>query len=442
MRLPPDLSATAPELTRVDCLLRAGAMRPYLAAAVCPDDPGGACQVLDAKYRPGEGCTVMYALGGRLVTGELRLDGTEPAARWWTFPGDPALPGLRVLTDPDELTRALSEALPQEPPLRGARATLLRYRPHRRATFLVAAWAGRRRVRYVAKVYHDLGKASAVYAETRRLGFRLAAAGGTVVLADPVALLPASRTVLQRVVTGRPLDQFLGDRRGAGGGLPDLVGCVAAALAALHASPQVSARERPVAAELARFARRAEAVATVRPGLGARLLTVCAELDRRGRELPSTLGLVHGDGKPSQFLLCADGIALLDFDHCGLADPASDVGTFLAALRHRAVVGAAPAGAHVLEAAFLGGYAKVAGDGVGARAPWYEAVALVRKALRAFARAPRSPLPSVLVAEAARCLPAPGTRRFTGGWTACRPPALGKEPATEGRMAWHASHHG
>ncbi len=395
MRIPAALTVAAPELTRVDHLLSAAAMRPYLAATL---GPAGPCHVLDAKYRPGEQCTVLYALGSSLVTGRLRLDGTEPTPRWWTFPDDPALPGLRVLTDPQQLTDALRAALPAGPRRRGARATLLRYRPHRRATFLVHAWSGGRRERYVAKAYHDLDKAGAVYAETRRLGPLLAA--GAVVLADPVAFLPASRLILQRVVAGRPLQDVLGDRRGGGAGLLAGVRSAAAALAAVHAAPQVSARERPIAAELARFTRRAAAVATVRPELGEPLLAACAELERQQRDLPATRGLVHGDSKPSQFLLRPGGITLLDFDHCGLADPASDVGTFLAALRHRELVGAAPAGARLLPAAFLGAYETTAGTAINARARWYEAVALVRKALRAFARAPRSPLPGVLVGAA------------------------------------------
>jgi hypothetical protein len=38
------------------------------------------------------------------------------------------------------------------------------------------------------------------------------------------------------------------------------------------------------------------------------------------------------------------------------------------------------------------------------RFAWYEAVALERKALRAFARAPGSPLPRALVEQGHRCL--------------------------------------
>jgi hypothetical protein len=38
------------------------------------------------------------------------------------------------------------------------------------------------------------------------------------------------------------------------------------------------------------------------------------------------------------------------------------------------------------------------------RAAWYEAVALLRKALRSFGRSPFSPLPALLIAEAWDCL--------------------------------------
>lgn len=390
----------------MDCLLRAGAMRRYLAAALGADDPDPSCHVLDAKYVPGERCTVLYAVAGRLVTGRLGLDGTDAGPRLWVFPDDPALPGLRLLATPDRLRDALREAIPAARRLRGCRVTLLRYRPHRRATVLLSARLGDQPVRYVAKVYHDQAKAAAVYAETRPLARALTGHRDVIVLADPVAFLPAPRLVLQRLVAGQPLDQLLGDRRGGGRDLRGAVRRAGAALAALHAAPQVSSRERPVEAELARFARRAAAVRGVSPEVGARLLAVTEHLHRRGRDLPpAARGLVHGDCKPSQFLLRPGAVALLDFDHCGVADPACDVGAFLAALRGRTLTGAAP-GAHHLPAEFLAGYGHVAGPDAAARVRWYEAVALVRKALRAFARAPRSPLPAALAAEAQRCLAA------------------------------------
>ena len=105
-------------------------------------------------------------------------------------------------------------------------------------------------------------------------------------------------------------------------------------------------------------------------------------------------GLVHGDCKPSQFLIGPAGVTLLDLDHCGLAEPASDVGTFLATLRQQALRGAL-AGRPGRPAA-----RRSSGSSTRTAPPpmlmidfmmsarWYQAVALCRKALRAFARSP------------------------------------------------------
>ncbi len=125
------------------------------------------------------------------------------------------------------------------------------------------------------------------------------------------------------------------------------------------------------------------------------------------------LTLVHGDCKPSQFLVLpgaqGDGaaqVAVLDFDHCGMADPAADVGNFLASLRQAGIAQARVSTR--LEEVFLAAYLAAcrAPEGLRLRAAWYEAVALLRKGLRSFARSPRSPLPELLVQEAWRCLAA------------------------------------
>jgi aminoglycoside phosphotransferase (APT) family kinase protein len=121
-------------------------------------------------------------------------------------------------------------------------------------------------------------------------------------------------------------------------------------------------------------------------------------------------GLIHGDCKPSQFLIGPAHTALLDFDHCGMADPASDVGTFLATLRQMKVSAQGPLQSthwfHALEERFLEEYIRTRGchPDIRLRATWYMAVALLRKSLRSFARSPRSPVPAALVEEAWRCL--------------------------------------
>jgi aminoglycoside phosphotransferase (APT) family kinase protein len=126
---------------------------------------------------------------------------------------------------------------------------------------------------------------------------------------------------------------------------------------------------------------------------------------------PAHTGVVHGDCKPSQFLITERGVVLLDLDHVGISDQAADVGTFLASLRQQDVrplagrSGRPSASSASLAELFLAGY--LAGGGTcrePSRTRWQEAVALERKALRAFARAPRSPVPRALIVEAHACL--------------------------------------
>jgi aminoglycoside phosphotransferase (APT) family kinase protein len=203
-----------------------------------------------------------------------------------------------------------------------------------------------------------------------------------------------------------------------GPGAADALRRAAAALVALHRRPVISRRTRSVAAELDRFLTRSLRVADVAPRTGAALVDLAARLPATAPDLPAdVVGLVHGDCKPSQFLLPDERtVVLLDLDSCGRADPAGDVGSFLATLRQhtirRLLTGSTGPSAARAQAAlagtFLRAYLRAAGGATRGdlqrRIRWYEAVALERKALRTFARAPRSPLTRALVDQGQACL--------------------------------------
>jgi Ser/Thr protein kinase RdoA (MazF antagonist) len=263
---------------------------------------------------------------------------------------------------------------------------------------------------WIAKVYHDPAKAAAVARGADQLA--TTAGSRTLRLAPIVAHLPELDVVVQGAVPGRPLDELLGSWRGRSAGLRAAVARAGEAVAELHEGSIVAARHRPIDRELARFVVRAERVATVDPQLGDSLCELAHRLQHGYRRLPEApAGPVHGDCKPSQFLVDGPRMYLLDLDHCGIGDQAGDVGTFVASLRQLAARQAStegPAGSvelEVLGEVFVSSYLRRRGDAdLAARIGWYEAVALQRKALRSFARSPLSRQPAALVAEAHRCL--------------------------------------
>ena len=406
--------ATGGQLARFLEAMRPGRMGPRLTAVL--GDRPVPCHVLDAKYEPGVRGMLLYGRGADLLTGELLLDPESsglvvpPGVRVWPFPEDPGMPTLPRVADRDVLGRALAEAVAGTSYRRGGhaprcRTQLLRYRPGKRATLLatLAGVPGR----HVVKAYHDADKATAVAAEAPRL--RAAAAGSrTLAFAPVVAHLPALRVVVQQAVRGVPLAALLCADQPATSAVAD----AARALAEFHDLPAATDRQRPVDSELRRFRTRSLAVAAVDARAGEALTGLAERLLRLYDELPAAaLGPVHGDCNPGQFLL-ADRTYLMDLDHVGLSDQAVDIGTFLASLRQLAIrrqLGRsstrtlAPVAA--LSEQFLAAYRDFRGTSPEpARVRWHEAAALERKALRAFARAPRSPLPRALAAAGNRRL--------------------------------------
>jgi hypothetical protein len=433
-------------------------MQPYLLQDGAAQQPASranvVCQVLDAKYEPGDCCSILYQLGERLVIGELQWKATAdgmpdtasavrpPAMLVYAFEDDPALPGLRTVLDSQQMAGILSQALPectagvsyivrcQVTPLRyrlGKRCTLrfdLRLRDRKSGAIVARTLYG--------KLYHSVSKAQAVHVEMQMLATAPALSAAGIKLASVAAFVPELPMIFQAPVAGVPLDLLLsqprrttlahGPRARAG------IRGAADALAALHQGEMSTSRVRPVAAELQRMQRRSERIMQVDPNIGAVLNELARSLPVWLDRLPTwgaEICLVHGDCKPSQFFVLpttqggsgVGQVAVLDFDHCGMADPAADVGNFLASLRQAGVAHALRVRASnsaavlqpwpaVLEEEFLTAYlaARRCPSVLRLRATWYQAVALLRKALRSFARSPRSPLPAHLVQEAWNCL--------------------------------------
>ncbi|HEX5692780.1 MAG TPA: phosphotransferase [Roseiflexaceae bacterium] len=403
------------------------------------------CRILDMKLEPGDYCTILYQFGERMLIGAYRWGEAEgelpPTAQLiaplgmqvYRFEHDPALPGLATALDSQAMAAVLREALPEyregEARILRCRATPLRYRPGKRCTlrFDIAQRDAQGRLgsrRLFGKVYHQLDKAASVYREMQMLADSEPARNGRVVLAPVAAFLPDLKIILQAPVSGVPLELYLeglsgavtaGDRRGWDGIMRS-----ADAFAAVHTAGLATDRERPIDSELKRFVKRANQAAAIDAAIGARMIELAEALPAWRKRLPDwgeQITLVHGDCKHSQCMITPEGVAILDFDHCGMADPATDIGTYIATLRQMAIHQALKARGGVaaearthwlraLEDQFLEAYRVAAGfdERFLLRARWYEAVALMRKALRGFARAPRSPMPLAQVEEGWRVL--------------------------------------
>ncbi|HEY6932501.1 MAG TPA: phosphotransferase [Marmoricola sp.] len=411
-------------LARYDEALMPGVMGPRLADLT--GRPGRVCHVLDGKFEAGVRAVVLYDVAGSLMRGDLlpAAGDARPERRGITvapgvsislFPRDPDLPMLARVLDASHLGSHLSSAGCLHRGEGGARAgrrirlSVLRYRPGKRATVLLEIPGGRR---LVAKVYHQQAKAAAVAAASIQLQ---ATCGSSAVLrlAPTVAELPALGVVVQERVRGVPLDLLVDGPRGPLGEARKAVALAGRALAEFHEAPVPTDRPRPVEGELRRLADRTARIGTVAPRLGALLVELEDRLVATRAAVPQGRpGHVHGDCKPSQFLVSDRHAHLMDLDHVGLADQVGDVATFLASLRQLSVrrrMTASRGGTSdqlaELRRTFLGAYRDARGDSPelsGVR--WHEAVALERKALRAFARAPGSPLPVALVGQAHRCL--------------------------------------
>ena len=406
------------DIERFTAALDAHAMGPRLSVALSTGHRS--CHVLDAKYEPGIRASVLYQYGADLVRGDLLpADGMQLSI----YPDDPDLPTLPMAMSAAVVGPQIASLSSDLSPIerralsRRCRVTLLRYRPGKRATVRLGTPVSE--TSYVAKVYHDPDKAAAVAQEAAALSenathnaAQSAPRNSCLRMAPTVGHLPEISVVLQRSIHGQPLDSLLGTP-GANGVAAEAVRRAASALAQLHRGPVVSTRMRPVEKELHRFRARSLSISAVDAERGEQLLGMAERLLQTFSAFPVTRsGLVHGDCKPGQFVLAGDGaVYLLDFDHCGVSDQAGDAGTFVASLRQlavqRTVAGLSPAmtaGLDVLAEKFISTYCKSMGDDLSKQIRWHEVVALQRKALRSFARSPKSPLPAALVEESHQCL--------------------------------------
>ncbi len=412
------------ELARFADALRPAVMGPRLARAL--DGRTSTCHVLDAKYEPGVRATVLYEYAAGWVRGDLVPDGEVPTGRAGApaavvapglllsvFPDDPDLPSLARVMDPAYLGPALAAALP-DTPHRGVRCrtTPIRYRPGRRVTLRVELRRPGRRLRREGLPRPPQGgcrrrggarprgpRRRVRHAPDPRDGRapargRAGGPGGRGRRAPRRAAGPVARHVRRgRRRDGGDGARRAGPRRAAPDARRHRAGPVGRRRGrAVRAPGGGRRRRRPPDGRRLRAARGAApdhpaGPAPCRPGHRARGLQTEPDAAR------PPAGAAAGPGPPG-----AVGPGCGRGHLPGLAPAAPAAATGPGPSRPAPVLA-------TLRSAFLASYLETRGDRtLLARIAWQEAVALERKALRAWARAPGSPVADVLVREAETCL--------------------------------------
>ena len=337
------------------------------AARAEPDAVVDEVSVRSVLYRPDGGCTLRYRVRLSPMRRErILLVDVPPAATDLVlrpFPDDPGLPTLPRALDPDLMRKVLGRAVPGTGGERGigrCAVDVVHYPRQGRCVLryrLSVGAGGSGELRHpvvFGKVYGDGGAAAAAAAlRVLRQGLAALPDIARVVVPLPLGVVPSLGLGLVEAVPGRPLLPDLVKASCAADGsspapdpeaLSSALRTAARTVAAIHTCSLSGAPlpARDLAGELAATERDLallepvwpEAAARLRPSV-ARALEGTGEHPRPSERAgwPLAPVLAHGDFTAAQVLLDGSGRAgIVDVDTLCVAEPALDVGRFLAYL--------------------------------------------------------------------------------------------------------------
>jgi thiamine kinase-like enzyme len=416
------------------------ALRDELATMMEEPDLLGPCRLRRAKFKPGRKLTASFDVRLRDPGGRLR--GRRPIAVTWTAEGigrqspspsadaaleseavsrglatpfhtlEAAVPSrsMQILVSPLDVRFPQLARLSDPSFVAGVvygtscRVTPIRYRPGQRHV-LRYDFEGRNRSRETvfAKLYKD-DRGERMFEVARRVGDWLGNNDADTAAIRPLAYLPDSRVVLYPALSGAPLSERLAHPDGDS----HLLRRAGAFLRTLHRGPLTLA-DRPdeyeLATEISAIARASERIKVLLPGSESRIAAILGRAQELHERLPRDRpAIAHGDFKLDHLWLTRSGLTLIDLDRCCVADPALDVGKFLADLHWWHLI-ADRTGVREAQREFLDGYVAVPSSPLMRRARVYEAVLLVKIAARrvAFDRRWR-PLTEALIARGEKTL--------------------------------------
>jgi aminoglycoside phosphotransferase (APT) family kinase protein len=272
---------------------------------------------------------------------------------------------------------AASGAAPDQPRPDGYAVTSIRYCPGNRHVLRYDPLDAAKGRAVFAKLYTGEEGAHA-FRVAKDVADWLAEHGEGVTSVRPLAYVAEDRVVLYPELSGAALSEHL---RRPGEGVARCLERAGAALHALHRLPQaVASPLQPLdfTAEVRKTGRGRNHIPALLPSVGAAisaLLDRAQELHERLPQEPPTF--THGDFKCDHVWAAPGGPTLIDFDSCRLADPAFDVGRFLAHVQLWYATYDQP-GLEQAQERFLAGYARGAPEERLVRARLYEVVQLVK----------------------------------------------------------------
>ena len=276
---------------------------------------------------------------------------------------------------------ASADPVPARRPIRNYTIACIRYRINSRHVLRYDPVGPAKGEVVFAKPY--LGESGAqAFRVARDVAEWLTERGDGVNCPRPLAYVAQDAVILYPQIFGTPLSEHL---RCRSDGLARWLERIGEALQTLHCLPRAVAgplEVRNFATEVQAIERASSHIPTLLPQLGAAvdaLLDRARELHERLPQEPPTF--THRDFKSVHVWLAPDRLTVIDFDRARFADPASDVGAFLANLQWRYAACQLP-GVVQAQERFLSGYARGAPKERLLRARLYEAIELVKCAVR------------------------------------------------------------
>ena len=335
------------------------------------------CQILQCRYKPSKTCLVSYALTmlGRhqeqIVSVRIYPENQSlahyqkarataslnqhvlhiPALEMvvWVFPHDRKIRALRDITDTERLQteilpQVVAEGFGADWQIAALHSSIVHFVAEHTCTVKVQldlTKAGERKspVLFGKTYYNDHGATTFQAMQSlRQHGLHLA---------RPLSYQPHLQTLWQAGLEGQTLNDLMTEPCFAA-----LLSQAAAAVARLHSlGTQVTAVAHTSSNRLETLAKTASLLSLVKPDSKARMDTLASQLVETSDMRPTRpMALLHGDLHLKNFFVTTDQIALIDLDNVCLGDPLADLGSFVASLYYRQLLGELPNASELIHA--------------------------------------------------------------------------------------------